>query len=63
MIHPDFWNEYGDAAGVFQMGEVFNGRVDYVASYQQHLTAVFNYPMYFLIKDVFGSGQSMYKIR
>jgi alpha-amylase len=32
-IPKDFWTEYGQAAGVFQMGEVFNGDVNYVADY------------------------------
>lgn len=62
-VPADFWNEYGEASGVFQMGECFNGDVNYVAPYQQHLTALFNYPMYFTIKDVFGSGKSMYNIK
>jgi len=45
------------------MGEVFNGDSGYVGSYQGSVTGLFNYPMYFTIKDVFGSGQSMYNIR
>ncbi len=45
------------------MGEVFNGDSNYVGDYQNHVTGVFNYPMYFTIKDVFGSGQSMYNIK
>lgn len=45
------------------MGEVFNGDIGYVADYQNHVTAVFNYPMFFTLHDVFGSGQSMYTIR
>lgn len=59
----DFWSEYGASAGVFQMGENFNGDPAYVGPYQDVLTGVFNYPMYYTIKDVFGSGQSMYNIR
>lgn len=62
-VPKDFWSEYGAAAGVFQMGENFNGDPAYVGPYQDVLTGVFNYPMYYTIKDVFGSGQSMYKIR
>ena len=54
-----FWKNYGKAAGVFQMGEVFMGNPEYVGQYQGPLTGVFNYPMYFTIKDVFGSGKSM----
>lgn len=59
----DFWAEYGAASGVFQMGENFNGDPAYVGPYQDHLTGVFNYPMYYTIKDVFGGKQSMYNIR
>jgi hypothetical protein len=32
------------------MGEVFNGNTGYVGDYQNHLTGVFNYPMFFTIK-------------
>ena len=45
------------------MGECFNGDPAYVGPYQNHLTALFNYPMYYTISDVFGSGKSMYNIR
>ena len=62
-VPKDFWAEYGQSAGVFQMGECFNGDPAYVGPYQGSLTALFNYPMYYTIADVFGSHQSMYKIR
>ena len=45
------------------MGECFNGDPAYVGPYQNHLTALFNYPMYYTISDVFGSSKSMYNIR
>jgi alpha-amylase len=45
------------------MGECFNGDPSYVGDYQNHLDGVFNYPMYYTIKDVFGSGKSMYNIK
>jgi len=38
------------------MGECFNGNTDYVAPYQEAVSGLFNYPMFFTIKDVFGSG-------
>jgi alpha-amylase len=62
-VPKDFWAEYGAASGVFQMGENFNGDPAYVGPYQGALTGLFNYPMYYTIKDVFGGGQSMYGIR
>ena len=51
-----FWSKFSKASGVYQIGEVFNGNVDYVASYQGCLDAVFNYPLSFTIKDAFGGG-------
>lgn len=48
-----FWNKYANAAGVFQMGEVSTNDTEYLAPYQMHLTAVLNYPMYYVLKDVF----------
>ena len=62
-VPADFWSEYGASAGVFQMGECFNGDPAYVGPYQDHLTALFNYPMYYTISDVFGSSKSMYNIK
>jgi len=62
-VPKDFWSEYTASAGVFQMGECFNGFSDYVADYQHHVDGLFNYPMYYTIKDVFGSQKSMYNIR
>ncbi len=50
-----FWSKFSKAAGVYQIGEVFNGNVEYVASYQGCLDAVFDYPLSFTIKDAFGS--------
>lgn len=62
-VPKDFWSEYGTSAGVFQMGECFNGDPAYVGPYQNYVTALFNYPMYYTIRDVWQSGKSMYEIR
>jgi glycosidase len=32
-VPKSFWSEYGQSAGVFQMGEVFNGNDAYVGDY------------------------------
>ena len=45
------------------MGECFNGDPAYVGPYQQCVEGLFNYPMYFTIKDVWMYGKSMYNIR
>lgn len=63
-VKKAFWKEYTEAAGTFTMGEVFNGATSYVANYQYDaLDATLNYPLYFALKDVFGSRQTMYKLR
>jgi alpha-amylase len=54
-VPKDFWSEFGQAAGVFQMGECFNGDPAYVGQYQGPVTGLFNYPMYYTINDVFGN--------
>ena len=38
------------------MGEVFNGDPRYVGDYENYLTGLFNYPMYYTIRDVFMNG-------
>jgi len=58
-VPKDFWAEFGQASGVFQMGENFNGNDGYVGDYQKYITALFNYPMYYTIRDVFMYGKSM----
>ena len=55
-----FWNDFSKAAGVFQIGEVFNGNPAYVAPYQNHMDSVLNYPLYYKIKDSFCG--SMYNL-
>jgi len=48
---------------VFQIGECFNGDPAYVGSYQGYVSSLFNYPMYYTIRDIWMSGNSMYGIR
>ena len=55
-----FWDKFRSSAGVFQIGEAFNGDPGYVADYQNHLDSVFNYPLYYQIK--YGFCGSLRKI-
>ena len=48
-----FWDKFAAAAGVFQIGEAFNGDINYVSDYQNHLDSVFNYPLYYTIESSF----------
>eukprot|EP01016_Furgasonia_blochmanni_P037115 TRINITY_DN432_c0_g2_i7.p1 TRINITY_DN432_c0_g2~~TRINITY_DN432_c0_g2_i7.p1 ORF type:complete len:479 (-),score=130.19 TRINITY_DN432_c0_g2_i7:214-1650(-) len=58
-----FWAEFSKASGVYTVGEVCDERYNYVASYQGPLDAVLNYNLYFVLKNVWGYGQSMHGIR
>jgi len=63
-VKKPFWKEYSASAGVFTIGEVFNGDIGYVSSFQgAALDATLNYPLYFTLKEVFDYGKSMYSIR
>ena len=48
-----FWDKFSASAGCYSLGEVFNGNVDYVAGYQGHVDALFNYPLYYQIQNAF----------
>ncbi|XP_067949039.1 uncharacterized protein [Watersipora subatra] len=61
-VKGPFWKEFGDAAGVFQIGEVDNGDPAYVGPYQNYLTATLNYPFFWTFSDVFGQKKSMKEI-
>mmetsp|Transcript_22649 Transcript_22649/g.40779 ORF Transcript_22649/g.40779 Transcript_22649/m.40779 type:complete len:458 (+) Transcript_22649:168-1541(+) len=62
-VPPDFWTEFSKAAGVFATGEVFNGDINLVASYQGPLPSMLNYPLFFKIKDLFLYNHDMYEAR
>jgi len=62
-VHPTFWADFQSAAGIYAVGEVFNGDIGYCANYQNYLDGILNYPMFFTLRNVFQSKQSMYQIR
>jgi len=61
-VEKSFWSGFQSSAGVFCMGEVYDGRVDYVAGYQGYIDSVLSYPMFFTLRGVFQSKNSMYNI-
>jgi alpha-amylase len=56
-----FWKLFSTSAGVFSIGEIFDGRTNYVSDYQNYIDATLNYPLYFSIKSVFGQEHSMFE--
>ena len=49
-----FLAEFAEAAGVFQMGEMWMREPEPCAKYQGALTSVFNYPLYEILREVWG---------
>lgn len=58
-----FWAQYSKAAGVYTMCEVDNGDINTNAGYQGVVDGTLNYPMFYLIRELFQQGQSMYNAR
>ncbi len=55
-----FWQQFSEAAGVYQVGEVFDGRMDYVSDYQNCcLDATLNYPLFFSLRNAFNYNNSI----
>jgi alpha-amylase len=44
-VQKDFWPGFNDAAGVYCIGEVYDGDTAYTCSYQEVLDGVLNYPL------------------
>lgn len=44
-VQKDFWPDYNKAAGVYCVGEVLDGDVDYTCPWQEVMDGVLNYPM------------------
>jgi alpha-amylase len=58
-----FWKDFQNSAGVYAVGEVFDGRLGYVADYQNYIDALLNYPLRFAIYDVWHNGNNFYRLQ
>lgn len=43
-VNPSFWSGFLTAAGVYMVGEVYEGDPSFVCGYQDQLPGVMNYP-------------------
>ncbi|PVI04436.1 glycoside hydrolase family 13 protein [Periconia macrospinosa] len=61
-VEKDFWPGFVSAAGVYCIGEVFDGNVDYLAGYANTMPGLLNYATYYPMNDFFqqkGSSQAL----
>ncbi|KAJ5449451.1 glycoside hydrolase superfamily [Penicillium daleae] len=54
-VQKSFWPGYNSAAGVYCVGEVFDGDPAYTCPYQSYLDGVLNYPVYYQLLYAFES--------
>jgi alpha-amylase len=57
-----FWTAFSESAGVYQVGEVFDSRMDFIADYQNHVDALLHYPLYFTLKNCFQNKASFHQM-
>ncbi|KAA0154156.1 hypothetical protein FNF29_02776 [Cafeteria roenbergensis] len=63
-VDMPFWRSFQSAAGVYAVGEVFNGNIGYVAPYQGGaLPGLLSYPLFFTMRAVFAQQQSMNQLQ
>ncbi|CDW86894.1 alpha catalytic domain containing protein [Stylonychia lemnae] len=63
-VKNQFWKEYAQAAGIFSIGEASNGQVSFIAQYANSgLDSTLNYPLYYVLRDVFNFKYSMYGLK
>jgi alpha-amylase len=44
-VQKSFWPSFNKAAGVYSVGEIFDGNPAYTCDYQKYMDGVLNYPM------------------
>ena len=62
-VPSDFWAQFSQSAGVYTVCEVFDGSIVTNAFYQSVVDGTLNYPLYYLMRDLFQGGYSMYEAR
>ena len=55
-----FWKQFNSSAGVFTICEVANGSVELNAGYQSAVDATLNYPLFYVLRNLFQKDNSFY---
>lgn len=61
-VEKDFWPPFASAAGVYTIGEVFDGSPEYLAGYASLMSGLLDYAMYYPMNNFFqqkGTAQAM----
>ncbi|KAI1118100.1 glycoside hydrolase superfamily [Nemania sp. NC0429] len=61
-VNKEFWSGFSSAAGVYTIGEVFDGGVSYLAGYADLMSGLLNYAIYYPMNNFYqqkGSSQAL----
>lgn len=61
-VEKSFWPGFASAAGVYTIGEVFDGNPDYLAGYSDSMSGLLNYAIYYPMNNFYqqkGSSQDL----
>ncbi|KAJ5687992.1 hypothetical protein N7536_010611 [Penicillium majusculum] len=61
-VEKDFWSAFSSAAGVYTIGEVWDGDPDYLAGYAKDMDGLLNYAVYYPVNNFYqqkGSSQDI----
>ncbi|KAL8843695.1 MAG: hypothetical protein Q9176_001903 [Flavoplaca citrina] len=59
-VEKSFWSNFKSAAGIYTLGEVFDGAMNYTCPYQEQLDGLLDYPLYYpMIRAFQDSNGSM----
>ena len=58
-----FWKTFTATAGVYSIGEAFDGDYKFVAQFVGSVDAVLNYPQFFTVRDIFLHWKDMTEIK
>ncbi|KAH6616237.1 alpha-amylase [Chaetomium sp. MPI-SDFR-AT-0129] len=61
-VEKDFWTGFSSAAGVYTIGEVFDGDPDYLSGYAGLMSGLLNYAVYYPVNNFYqqkGSSQDI----
>ncbi|APA12148.1 hypothetical protein sscle_09g069180 [Sclerotinia sclerotiorum 1980 UF-70] len=57
-VEKDFWPLFNEAAGVYCVGEVADGDVDYLCDYQNHMDGLLSYASYYQLIPFFSNSSA-----
>lgn len=60
MVKGTFWKKFTEASGIYSVGEVFDGDLNFLKQFIGPMDALLNYPLFFNLRDVFLHNKDMY---